>query len=73
MMLLKSLSEDKMKVKIPKHWTPEQANAVLEFMGDIEIAIRKKYQIKIMAHELFELNRKESFEYREKNGEDNDF
>jgi len=62
-----------MNVKIPKHWTPEQANAVLEFIGDIEITIRKKYQVRIMAHQLYELNREESFKHREKNWEDNDF
>ena len=62
-----------MKVKIPKHWTPEQAQSVIEFVTDIEIAIRKEYQTKIIAHQLFELNREESFKYREKNWEDNDF
>ena len=38
-----------MKVKIPKHWTPEQANAVVEFLGDIEVAIRKKYQVLLIS------------------------
>jgi len=56
---LKFLSEDKMKVKIPKYWTPEQAQSVIEFVTDIEIAIRKEYQTKIMAHELSELYRQE--------------
>ena len=41
-----------MKVKIPKHWTPEQAQSVIEFVTDIEIAIRKEYQTKIMAYVL---------------------
>jgi len=62
-----------MKVKIPKHWTPEQANAVAEILGDIEIAIRKEYQVRIMAHQLFELNREESLDHRKKKWEDNDF
>lgn len=31
-----------MKVKISECWTPEQANAVAEFLGEMEIAIRKK-------------------------------
>ncbi len=62
-----------MKVKIPKHWTPEQANAVVEFLGDIEVAIRKKYQVRIMSHQLFELNREEALNHRRKKWEDNDF
>jgi len=51
-----------MKVKIPKHWTPEQAQSVIEFVTDIEIAIRKEYQTKIMAYELSELYRQEQTE-----------
>jgi len=62
-----------MKIKIPKHWTPEQANAVAEFLGDIEIAIRKKYQVRIMAHELSELYRQEQTGYDKKKWEETDF
>jgi len=50
----------------PEHWTPEQANTVDEFLGDIENAIRKKYQTQILTHQLYELYRKE--QYCGKNG-----
>jgi uncharacterized protein YktA (UPF0223 family) len=70
---LKSLSEDKMKVKIPKHWTPEQAQSVIEFVTDIEIALRKEYQTKIMAYELSELYRQEKTDYDKKKREDADY
>ena len=62
-----------MKVKIPKHWTPEQAQSVIEFVTDIEIAIRKEYQTKIMAHELSELYRQEQTGYDKKKWEEADF
>ncbi len=52
-----------MKVKIPKHWTPEQAQSIIEFVTNIEIAIRKEYQTKIMAYELSELYRQEQTGY----------
>jgi len=70
---LRFLSEDKMKVKIPKHWTPEQANAVVEFLGDIEIAIRKKYQTRILNHQLYELNRVELLHAKKKEWREDDF
>ena len=44
-----------MKLKIPDYWTAEQATAVIEFIEDIEAAIRKKYQSQIMAQQLSEL------------------
>ena len=62
-----------MKVKIPKYWTPEQAQSVIEFITGIEIAIRKEYQTKIMAHELSELYRQEKTDYDKKKWEDTDF
>ena len=62
-----------MKLKIPKHWTPEQAQSVIEFVTDIEIAIRKKYQTKIMAYELSELYRQEQTENGWKKREEIDF
>lgn len=62
-----------MKVKIPKHWTPEQANAVIEFLGDIEIAIRKKYQTRILQHQLYELNRLECLQAKKKKCVEEDF
>jgi len=62
-----------MKVKIPKHWTPEQANAVVEFLGDIEIAIRKKYQTRILNHQLYELNRVELLHAKKKEWREDDF
>ena len=46
-----------MKIKIPKYWTPDQANAVVEFLGDIEVAIHKEYQTRILDQQLYELNR----------------
>jgi hypothetical protein len=70
---LRSLSEEKMKVKIPKHWTPEQADAVVEFLGDIEIAIRKKYQTRILNHQLYELNRVERLQVKKKKWREDDF
>ncbi len=62
-----------MEVKIPKHWTPEQAQSVIEFVTDIELAIRKEYQTKIMAHELSELYRQEKTDHGKKKWEDTDF
>ena len=62
-----------MKVKIPKHWTPEQADAVAEFLGDIEIAIRKKYQTRILDHQLYELNRVEQLQAKKKKWREDDF
>jgi|GEM_PF-5691431 len=62
-----------MKVKIPKHWTPEQANAVAEFLGDIEIVIRKKYQVRIMAHQLSELCSEEQLDDEKKKREGHNF
>ncbi len=62
-----------MKVKIPKHWTPEQANAVVEFLGDIEVVIRKEYQTRILDHQLYELNRPTMNHSKKKNWEDEDF
>ena len=62
-----------MKVKIPKHWTPEQADAVVEFLGDIEIAIRKKYQTRILNHQLYELNRVELLHAKKKKWREDDF
>lgn len=62
-----------MKVKIPKHWTPEQAQSVIEFVTDLEIALRKEYQTKIMAYELSELYRQEQNDYDKKKWEDADF
>lgn len=62
-----------MKVKIPKHWTPEQAQSVIAFVTDIEIAIRKEYQTKIMAYELSKLYRQEKTTYDKKKWEDADF
>ncbi len=62
-----------MKVKIPKHWTPEQAQSVIEFVTDIEIALRKEYQTKIMAYELSELYRQEKTDYDKKKREDADY
>ncbi len=62
-----------MKVKIPKNWTPEQAQSVVEFIMNIEIAIRKEYQTKIMAHELSELYRQEQVGFEKKKWEDTDF
>ena len=59
-----------MKVKIPKHWTPEQAQSVIEFVTNIEIAIRKEYQTKIMAYELSELYRQEQSDYDKKKWKD---
>lgn len=44
-----------MKLNIPDYWTAEQATAVIEFIEDIEAAIRKKYQSQIMAQHLSEL------------------
>jgi len=44
-----------MKLKIPDYWTAEQATAVIEFIEDIEWAIRDKYQPQIMARQLSEL------------------
>ena len=62
-----------MKVKIPKHWTPEQADAVVEFLGDIEIAIRNKYQTRILNHQLYELNRVELLHAKKKKWREDDF
>ena len=62
-----------MKVKIPKHWTPEQANAVVEFLGDIEIAIRKKYQARILAQQLSELYQEEQVADGKTNWEEDEF
>ena len=44
-----------MKLKIPDYWTPEQATAVIEFIEDVEAAIREKYQSQIIAKQLSEL------------------
>ncbi len=44
-----------MELKIPDYWTPEQATAVIEFIEDVEAAIRKKYQSQIMAQQLSDL------------------
>ena len=62
-----------MKVKVPKHWTPEQAQSVIEFITDIEIAIRKEYQTKIMAYELSELSRQEQTGYDKEKWQDTDY
>jgi hypothetical protein len=62
-----------MKVKIPKHWTPEQANAVVEFLGDIEVVIRKEYQTRILDHQLYELNRPIIEHSKKKSWEGDDF
>jgi len=63
-----------MKIKIPQYWTPEQANEVAEFLSSMEIAIRKKYQVRILAHQLAELTTyEESASDEKKNWEDNDF
>jgi len=62
-----------MKIKIPNAWTPEQANAVAEFLGDMEIAIRKKYQVRIMAQQLSALCREERIADEKKKWEDNKF
>lgn len=58
-----------MKLKIPDYWTPEQATAVIEFIEDVEAAIRKKYQSQIMAQQLSELCDEEELD----NLEDPDF
>ena len=58
-----------MKLKIPDYWTAEQATAVIEFIEDIEMAIRKKYQSQIMAQQLSELCHEEKLD----NLEDPDF
>lgn len=52
-----------MKVKIPKHWTAEQAEAVADFIGELEFAIRKQYQVKILDHQLTELTLKQQGTY----------
>ncbi len=70
---LRSFSEDNMKVKIPKYWTPEQAQSVIEFVTDIELAIRKEYQTKIMAYELSELYRQEQTDYDKEKWQDDDY
>ncbi len=62
-----------MKVKIPKYWTPEQAQSVIEFVTDIELAIRKEYQTKIMAYELSELYRQEQTDYDKEKWQDDDY
>jgi len=62
-----------MKVKIPKYWTPEQAQSVIEFVTDIELAIRKEYQTKIMAYELSELYRQEQTDYDKEKWQDADY
>ena len=48
-----------MKVKIPKHWTPEQAEAVADFIGDLEFVIRRQYQVKILDHQLRQMKREQ--------------
>ena len=67
------IGEDRMKIKIPKHWTPEQANAVVEFLSEIEIAIRKKYQIRILEHQLSELHREEIVDIERRQWESDNF
>ena len=62
-----------MNVKIPKYWTPEQANAVAEFLGEMEIAIRKKHQARILAQQLSELYREERTTDKKKKQEDDVF
>ena len=52
-----------MKVKIPKNWTPEQAEAIADFIADLEFAIRRKYQVKILDHQLTKLKREEHRAY----------
>jgi hypothetical protein len=52
-----------MKVKIPKSWSPEQAEAIADFVSDLEFAIRKQYQVKILNHQLTELKREEKRSY----------
>lgn len=51
-----------MKIKIPDYWTAEQATAVIEFIEDIEWAIRDKYQSQIMAQQLSELCHEEKLD-----------
>ena len=58
-----------MKIKIPDYWTAEQATAVIEFIEDIEWAIRNKYQSQIMAQQLSELCHEEKLD----DSEDPDF
>ena len=49
-----------MKIKIPKNWTPKQAESVADFISDLEFAIRKQYQTKILNYQLTELKREEN-------------
>ena len=61
-----------MKVKIPKYWTADQAEAVADFVAAVEFAIRKQYQVKILDHQLEKLNRQEQKSYQQ-NFEQKDF
>ena len=54
-----------MKVTIPKNWTPEQAEAVVDFIADLEFAIRKKYEVKILDYQLMKLKGQESDYYKD--------
>ena len=67
------IGEDRMKSKIPQHWTPDQANAVVEFLSEIEIAIRKKYQTRILEHQLSELHREEIVDIERRQWESDNF
>jgi len=50
-----------MTLKIPDYWTAEQATAVIEFIEDIERAIRDKHQSQIMTQQLSDLCNEEEF------------
>ena len=53
-----------MKVKIPKHWTPEQAEVIADFISELEFAIRKQYQVKILDQQLMKLKQEEKGAYQ---------
>ena len=48
-----------MKVKIPKHRTPQQAEVVADYIGGLAFAICSQYQVKILDHQLKQLKRKQ--------------